>query len=122
MNESFLGLVLPWPPSINHYWRRCGARYFISKEGIDFRKKVSIVCKDFKNYFPPTDKIFIQIDAYPPDRRRRDIDNILKSLLDALQHASLYKDDNQIEGIHIQRMPQLESKVIINVGVYLNQC
>ncbi len=37
------------------------------------------------------------MDAFPPDRRRRDLDNLLKSVLDALEHAGVYADDSQID-------------------------
>jgi crossover junction endodeoxyribonuclease RusA len=37
------------------------------------------------------------MDAFPPDRRRRDLDNIQKPVLDALQHAGVYEDDSQID-------------------------
>jgi crossover junction endodeoxyribonuclease RusA len=37
------------------------------------------------------------MDAFPPDRRRRDLDNIQKPVLDALQHARVYQDDSQVD-------------------------
>jgi crossover junction endodeoxyribonuclease RusA len=37
------------------------------------------------------------MDAFPPDRRRRDLDNIQKPVLDALEHAGVYEDDSQID-------------------------
>jgi crossover junction endodeoxyribonuclease RusA len=37
------------------------------------------------------------MDAFPPDRRRRDLDNIQKPVLDALEHAAVYEDDSQID-------------------------
>ena len=36
------------------------------------------------------------IDLFPPDRRRRDVDNVQKALLDALAHGGAYHDDSQI--------------------------
>jgi len=43
------------------------------------------------------------IDVYPPDKRKRDLDNICKNLLDSLQKAQIYPDDNQIDLLIIQR-------------------
>ena len=38
-----------------------------------------------------------------PDKRRRDLDNILKAPLDALTHAGLLMDDEQFDEINIVR-------------------
>ena len=51
-----------------------------------------------------TGRLKITIKAYMPDRRRRDIDNLTKALLDALAHARLYEDDEQIDDLRIVRM------------------
>jgi crossover junction endodeoxyribonuclease RusA len=48
-----------------------------------------------------TGPIAMWIHATPPDRRRRDIDNILKAPLDALEKAGVYKDDSQIEQLNV---------------------
>ena len=118
--KSKLVIELPWPPSINQYWRRCGSRYFISAAGVLFRKKVLALCPHLINYFNKDERLVMSIDAYPPDRRRRDLDNILKALGDALQHAAIYEDDNQIDGIHIIRMPTLDGKIIVTLQSILN--
>jgi crossover junction endodeoxyribonuclease RusA len=38
-----------------------------------------------------------------PDRRKRDIDNVSKCLLDSMQHAKVYNDDYQIDDWHVIR-------------------
>ena len=39
----------------------------------------------------------------PPDLRRRDLDNLLKPTLDALQHAGVYEDDSQVDLLMTRR-------------------
>lgn len=46
----------------------------------------------------------VAISCYPPDRRKRDLDNILKSLLDALCYSQVIVDDSCIDVLSIRRM------------------
>jgi crossover junction endodeoxyribonuclease RusA len=91
-------LTLPYPPSVNHYWRRVGPRTLISREGRTFRKNVCALLGGGGPRKPPSGgRIALAMDAFPPDRRRRDLDNIQKPVLDALEHAGIYADDSQID-------------------------
>ncbi len=94
---------LPWPPSTNRYWRKWNNRMVISEEGRAYRNSVLVSLW----YQPPaptySGRLCVTIEAYPPDKRTRDLDNILKSLLDAMQHAKVYKDDSQIDRLTIER-------------------
>ena len=66
-------LVLPYPPSINHYWRRVGCRTLISLEGRTFRRNVCALLGGGGPRKPPAGgRITLAMDAFPPDRRRRD--------------------------------------------------
>jgi crossover junction endodeoxyribonuclease RusA len=47
------------------------------------------------------------MDAFPPDRRRRDLDNLLKALLDSIEHAGVYEDDSQIDLLVARRREPL---------------
>lgn len=116
MDESsgMVNILLPWPPSVNNYWRRCGSRYFVSAAGKKFREEVCYRSQEFKSKFGST-KLSVTIQAYPPDKRRRDLDNILKSLLDSLQHAEVYEDDNQIDRLLIERFTPLSGVVLVSI-------
>ena len=91
-------LTLPYPPSVNHYWRRVGPQTLISREGRTFRRNVCALLGGGGMRKPPSSgRIALAMDAFPPDRRRRDLDNIQKPVLDALEHAGIYADDSQID-------------------------
>ena len=93
-----LELELPWPPSVNHYYRHVGHRTLISREGRAYRQKV---CSMLRGSGPMLEgPIVMTIDASPPNRRRRDCDNTLKAIFDSLQHARVYRDDSQIKELH----------------------
>jgi crossover junction endodeoxyribonuclease RusA len=93
---------LPHPPSVNHYWRRVGAKTLISREGRRFRERVVAILAA-QNCQPLTGDLAVEVDVHPPDHRRRDIDNIAKALLDALQHGGAYADDGQVVRLAIAR-------------------
>jgi len=97
-----LELELPYPPSVNHYYRRVGPRTLISREGRRYREQVCAILRTLC-VRPLEGPLEVRIDAYPPDRRRRDADNLLKSCLDALQHGGLYRDDSQIVRLQIEK-------------------
>jgi crossover junction endodeoxyribonuclease RusA len=94
-------LTLPWPPSVNHYWVHTKTHSFISQKGRDYRKAVSAIVAN--NLTVMRDNpIKVEIVAYRPDRRLRDLDNLLKAPLDALTHAQVWKDDSQIRDLRIK--------------------
>lgn len=95
-------LELPFPPSVNHYYRRVGPRTLISREGRRFREKVCALLA-VAGVRPLTGTLRVEIDVYPPDRRRRDLDNLQKGLLDALEHGGAYRDDSQIVKLAITK-------------------
>ena len=40
-----IDLVLPYPPTVNTYWRRRGSTYFISEEGKRYRRAVALIVR-----------------------------------------------------------------------------
>lgn len=102
---------LPWPPSVNKYWRHSRGMHFISAEGKAYRKAVVLWLKE--HYVKrQTCRLNIEALAYPPDKRVRDIDNLPKALFDALKHGGLYEDDSQIDRFSIERMPVHKGGVV----------
>jgi crossover junction endodeoxyribonuclease RusA len=109
-------LTLPWPPSVNHYYRRVGHATVISKEGRRYRQRV--VGEALLAGSPRVEgRLAVRIVASPPDRRRRDLDNLQKSLLDALQHAGVYGDDSQIDRITVERASTSDGgRVVVEIS------
>ncbi len=95
-----LSFALPYPPSVNHYWRHVWAKILVSAEGREYRKRVAALLTGTK---PMVGPLSVSVEIHPPDRRRRDLDNCMKSLLDALQHGGAYEDDSQIARLLVER-------------------
>ena len=113
---NLVTLHLPWPPTANTYWRHSQGRHYISAKGIAYRKEVDLKVRIFAGVFPKEAKIAVHIDAFPPDNRRRDLDNLCKCLLDSLQKAGVYEDDFQIDELSLKRQPHKEGKVIVYIN------
>jgi len=100
-NENAITLTLPWPPSVNKYWRTFQGRMIISAEGRSYRKAVAdqvLIQRGAKHY---TGKLRVQIEAFRPDNRQRDLDNLLKAVLDGCTHAGVWEDDSNIVDLRI---------------------
>ena len=104
MDSKTVLLELPYPPTVNTYWRSIGrGRVIISAKGRDYR---NAICEYViaENTCHHAGRLRIVIRAFMPDRRQRDLDNIPKAVLDALESAGVFENDNQIDDLRIIRM------------------
>mgnify|MGYP003650909037 CR=1 FL=1 len=94
-------LTMPWPPSVNTYWRTFKGRMIISEKGRQYRKAVAdqVLVQHGAKHF--AGKLVVEIEAWRPDNRRRDLDNLLKAVLDGLTHAGVWDDDSNIVDLRI---------------------
>jgi crossover junction endodeoxyribonuclease RusA len=109
--REHVALVLPLPPSVNSYWRSVPAtrnriaRVLISEQGRRFKRAcrtaAAAQCKS-----PLDGDVSLRCVVYFKDRRR-DLDNVCKPLLDALNGVA-YGDDRQI--VHIELTKRLDPK------------
>jgi len=108
-------LSCPWPPSINHYWRMGNHHIYLSEEGKRYKQIVIGIVRTARVESFIGD-VSLTMEAYPPDRRRRDLDNIQKAVWDALTDAGLYEDDSQVKHVEAwMREPLERGKVIVTV-------
>jgi crossover junction endodeoxyribonuclease RusA len=109
-------LELPWPPSVNHYWRHVGAKVLISREGRNYRQSIQHLCMARRVASFGRQRLAVRVDAFPPDRRERDLGNLDKALMDSLQHAGVFKSDGQIDDLHLVRMPPAPGgRVVVSI-------
>ncbi len=94
-----LSFRLPWPPSGNNMYTVARGRKILSSEGRSYRDEA--ICS-IGNLRPVPGKVSVRMRACPPDRRRRDLDNLLKMPLDCCVKAGLIDDDSKIQSIQIE--------------------
>ena len=108
-------LTLPYPPTVNHYWRavrdpRGGLRFAICEAGQKFRReagkhvmlaRTQAIADGIQ--LPLRGPLFLNAFVYPPDARKRDLDNILKPLLDCLQYTGVILDDADVGTLLVKR-------------------
>lgn len=113
-------ITLPYPPTVNHF-KRTG-RILTTKSGKQYQPRVNTDAT--KRFYYEVwmlvrqsgleglgeATISLELDIYPPDKRKRDIDNVIKPTVDSLMRSGLFDDDSQIARLLVTR------KVMISQG------
>lgn len=96
-------IILPWPPSANQMYRHVGSKVLISERGRKYRMEVAEVLARLGN--PRLEgRLFLSLQAFPPDKRKHDADNLLKGIFDGLMKAGLFEDDSQIKKLEVEML------------------
>ena len=96
-------LQLPFPPSVNHYYRSVNGRALISKKGREYKKEVYLLARCNRWAKHIGGRLNVRVVLHPPTKARMDIDNRIKALLDAMQAAGVFLDDSQIDLLVVER-------------------
>lgn len=104
-----LTMTLPFPPSVNHYWRHVvlgkppkqRVTTLISKPGREYSESVAAQVLAEKTRLKIASYVAMTVLLSPPDRRRRDVDNYSKSLLDSLVKAGVLEDDSLVRDLRL---------------------
>lgn len=119
MGEVMIELILPWPPTVNSYYVKNRAAVYISPKGKNFRDDVAeaIMQQAPDAHIPEDDRIMMEVVLFPPDKRKRDLDNHMKALLDAMTKVGLWEDDSQIDQLQIYR-GEIVDKGMCHIRLY----
>jgi Holliday junction resolvase RusA-like endonuclease len=111
-----VSLTLPFPPSVNDLYRAPAKTEnvspylkFLTKEQKQFRQAVAGIVgyalgRRANKQPPLLGRLRVRIDLYPANEVRMDIDNRIKAILDALQRAQVYADDEQLDVLIVDRI------------------
>ena len=113
MESNVITGRIPYPPSINRYYitksKKCHLTGRMIKH-VTRTQKVKKYVEDVGYLLLQQrctkmhgERLRLELYLYPPDNRRRDLDNICKSTLDALQYANLFRDDFYIQQLYVER-------------------
>jgi crossover junction endodeoxyribonuclease RusA len=115
---DLLRFEMPYPPSVNHYYLPTSTGVILGLKGKKYRRDVILLLSKYKNLCGDK-RLNITINVFPPDKRKRDIDNILKCTLDTLQHAKVFNDDSQIDMLTVIRR---ENVLGGSLQVWISEC
>lgn len=100
-------VILPYPPSANRMYRfpkKLGYP-LLSKEGREYYKEIKSLVV-WNDHIRGPAQVWLGITM--PDRRKRDIDNVVKPILDALTKAGIWKDDSQVQDLRVTKLGVLK--------------
>ena len=101
-----LKFVLPWPPSTNAYYRAIVRTKLVngklthypaailSEKARAYKGKVKLAVGFFP--VPLSGPVAVSMVLHPPTKRKYDIDNRFKAVLDSLTAAGVWLDDSQV--------------------------
>lgn len=115
--------TLPWPPSVNHYigkrvaFTKATGRTFVQVYLKAAAREYQQAVKGIVGRVDPIeDDCMIALEFYPPDRRRRDLDNLFKVLMDSLEAARVVVDDKQfVSGSWSCFEPVKDGRVVVEI-------
>lgn len=95
--------ILMTPPTVNHYWIEAGyrGRKYLSHRAHHFRAVIQRFVQPI-NYLG---EVQVFMEYHVPDKVKRDADNVVKPIFDALMKAQLICDDSQISNFVMMKQP-----------------
>jgi len=91
---------LLYPPSVNRLWRYGRGRAFKTKAYNDWLEagEARLLAFNLQSFDGP---VSVEMAVGRPDKRRRDLDNIVKPCLDLLERVGVFEDDSQVHRLNV---------------------
>lgn len=105
MKATYKGL--PYPSSGQHRHGRSPitGKTFLTKSTIAYYKIIKkMVIEQNQGQFLKSDRLRVILKFWQGDKRKRDMDNMIKTLLDGLERAGAIQDDGQIDQFIAERV------------------
>lgn len=97
-------LYTAYPPTVNNYYVKTQRGIHISQKGRKFRDQLITDFHEQLEGMPKIEgKVRIDVIAWVPDNRKRDLDNLMKPVMDAMTHAGFWSDDSQVDQMSVYR-------------------
>lgn len=116
--------VIPYPPSGNHMWKHTkgGGHYLTPKVADYYRLVEAEVAKQLPGVkgqcLGVVRRLGVRAVLYPPDRRKRDMDNAWKVISDACTRAGVWVDDCAIDQLTLFRAKESQAKGVVELRVW----
>ena len=97
---TYACILLPYPPSLNSNWRQGKGR---THKSTKYTLWIVDAGYALNQQRPPhlSPPYIVEIAAGRPDKRKRDLDNLIKPVLDLLTSHGVICDDSEIEHLTI---------------------
>jgi len=102
---GFVGFELPWPPSANRLWRFVPGKHTPLKSA-EYRKWLSEAARCIGPVPMIRGPYALLLEAFRPDKRRRDLGNLEKPVSDLLQSCFVVEDDCNAQEITLRWSPE----------------
>ncbi len=94
---------LPWSPTLNHMHMNIKKGRIRTKGYVAYCGMVEHICRREQIPVFGAERLAVTILMHWPNKRRGDLDNRAKAVLDSLQRAGVYDDDSQIDRLTLVR-------------------
>jgi len=110
-----LRLEFPFPVSVNQYYgvakRGSFCKKYVTHKGRAYRGSIESCVEE--GLEPLRGRIHMRVSLHAPTRRKYDIDNPMKCLLDAMTYVGIWVDDEQVDRLLIERGDKVAGGLVV---------